>query len=170
MEGGKSMSQVKLFMYTNEHYEQCDAFILPEEQIQFTTFPTEVVSEALSNPDKFPVVIKKETEVVGFFILHLNPPKTHRTDERSVLLRAFSIDARHQQQGYAKEAMMQLPAFVNEHFPEVTAITLAVNKKNIAAKSLYFKTGYVDTLQSVIGPIGEQHILAFDLQKETAPQ
>lgn len=161
------MSQIKLFMYTDEHYEQCDAFILPEEQVQFTTFPTHVVTEALENPDKFPVVIKKDLEVVGFFILHLNPPKTHRTEEQSVLLRAFSIDAKHQKQGYAKEAMLQLPKFVQEHFPQVTAITLAVNKKNIAAKSLYFKTGYVDTLQSVMGPIGEQHILAFSLQKET---
>lgn len=160
------MSVVKLHMYTNEHYEQCDAFILPEEQVQFTSFPTDVVTDAVAHPDKFPVVIKKDELVVGFFILHLNPPKTHRTHEQSVLLRAFSIDARHQQQGYAKEAMMQLPEFVHHHFPEVTAITLAVNKKNIAAKSLYFKTGYFDTLQSVMGPIGEQHILAFDLEKE----
>ncbi|WP_332871678.1 GNAT family N-acetyltransferase [Exiguobacterium flavidum] len=160
------MSDVKLAMYANEHYDQCDAFILPEEQLQYSAYPTQVVSDALEDPDKFPVVIKNGEDVVGFFILHKNPPKTHRTDDKSILLRAFSIDARHQKQGYAKEAMLQLPDFVRANFPEMTAITLAVNKKNIAAKSLYFKTGFFDTLQSVSGPIGEQHILAYDMKKE----
>ncbi|MCY1692058.1 hypothetical protein OVA29_16730 [Exiguobacterium sp. SL14] len=47
------MSVVKLHMYTNEHYEQCDAFILPEEQVQFTSFPTDVVTDAVAHPDKF---------------------------------------------------------------------------------------------------------------------
>ncbi|MCY1692057.1 hypothetical protein OVA29_16725 [Exiguobacterium sp. SL14] len=62
-------------------------------------------------------------------MLHLNPPKTHRTHEQSVLLRAFSIDARHQHQGYAKEAMMQLPEFVHHHFPKLQRLHLRSIKR-----------------------------------------
>ena len=61
--------------------------------------------------------------------------------------------------GYAKQAMLQLPAFVANYFPWCDEIVLAVNHRNQRAKNLYRSSGFIDKGRRRIGPIGEQHIL-----------
>ncbi|TXX29511.1 N-acetyltransferase, partial [Escherichia coli] len=42
-------------------------------------------------------------------------------------------------------------------------IVLAVNKKNSAAKKLYYSVGFVDSGEEKMGPKGPQHLLVYPL-------
>ncbi|WP_134684953.1 GNAT family N-acetyltransferase [Brevibacillus migulae] len=164
---GKDTSKhVTLCFYRPEHSAGLSAFYLPEEQKQFTALPAEVLSESLRDSNRHPVVITAGEKPVGFFVLHHGKeigPFT--SNERALLLRAFSIDHVHQGMGYAKAAMLLLPAFTAKHFPDLTEIVLAVNARNLAAKRLYEKTGFQDKGITRMGKNGLQHVLHYELPK-----
>lgn len=82
-----------------------------------------------------------------------------------MLLTAFSIDHRHQGQGFAKQGLLLLPDFVSRHFAEIREVVLAVNHKNTAAFHLYTKVGFQDQGKRRIGPLGEQIILHLPITK-----
>jgi hypothetical protein len=67
--------------------------------------------------------------------MSLNIKSYVTTNPKAILLRALSINYRHQGNGYAKAAMKTLPLFVKNHFTKVDEIVLAVNEKNIGAKN-----------------------------------
>ena len=105
-----------------------------------------------------------QQKLVTFFVLDAGPQKADYTDENdALLLRSFSTDARFLRRGYAKEALRLLPNFVKTHFPATKQIVLAVNKKNSAAKKLYYSVGFVDSGEEKMGPKGPQHLLVYPL-------
>lgn len=157
----------QLRFYTEDDFEAFQRFELPSEQVAFTALPGEALEAAAQDPNRYPVVIQSlEGETVGFFVLHLNAELTSLVDNpRAILLRALSIDFRQQGQGYAKAAMLQLPAFVGKHFPEVDEIVLAVNARNLAAQRLYLQAGFEDRGLTRMGPMGMQHIYHFKVER-----
>lgn len=103
-------------------------------------------------------------EARHFFDLHKGEgTKPYSTNDKAILLRAFSTDYRYQGKGYAKQALQLLPAFVKENFHEINEIVLAVNVRNEAAQGLYKKCGFVDEGVREMGPKGELIIMSYYL-------
>ena len=159
-------NRVALCFYRPEHADGLTAFHLPAEQKQFTALPDEVLSESLRDPNRHPIVITAGEKPVGFFILHHGKEiDAYTSNEKALLLRAFSIDHAHQGMGYAKAAMLLLPAFTAKHFPDFKEIVLVVNARNLTAKRLYEKTGFQDRGITRMGRNGLQHVLHYELAK-----
>jgi RimJ/RimL family protein N-acetyltransferase len=116
------------------------------------------------DPSRYPIVILVEGDPVGFFVLHEGEGISTFTDNpNAILVRAFSINHKHQGKGYAKMAMLGLPNFVKKNFTTIEEIVLAVNAKNIAARGMYLKAGYIDKGIRREGSIGMQYLLHNDL-------
>ncbi|MEW4025045.1 MULTISPECIES: GNAT family N-acetyltransferase [Bacillus] len=150
-----------LSFYKPEHADGLNGFVLSEEDKMFTALPKDVLPQALVIRERYPTVVLKEDTPVGFFILHTSKETIapYSNSVSAILLSALSIDARQQGKGYAKQAMLQLPAFAASYFPWCDEIVLAVNHRNHRAKNLYQSSGFIDKGRRRIGPIGEQHIL-----------
>ncbi|MGE7269956.1 GNAT family N-acetyltransferase [Brevibacillus panacihumi] len=156
--------EVHLSLYDEAFTEALLQFSLPEEQLSFTALPNKVLEETLRDPDRYPVVIVAEGIPVGFFVLHVGEGiGEYTSNPRAILLRALSVTEEHQGKGYAKKAMLALPNFVAEHLPGKEEIILAVNERNLAAKQLYEKSGFVDKGITRMGPIGRQYMLHYFL-------
>lgn len=158
-------AQVRLALYEEKFRERLLAFQLPSEQAGFTGLPEETLADALQDEAKMPVVIVAGEKPVGFFILHTGAgiASFYISWSEAVLLRAFLIDHSSQGQGIAKAAMELLPGFVRIHFPELSEIVLAVNERNIAAGSLYLRTGFQDHGLRRNGAKGVQMVLQYPL-------
>ena len=155
---------VQLSLYKEAFDEALSQFYLPEEQLQFTGLPNMVLEESLRDPDRYPVVILADQTPVGFFVLHKGEGiADYTSNPHALLLRAFSVTEAHQGKGYAKKAMLALPGFVTDHLPGIDEIILVVNERNLAAKQLYEKTGFMDKGIRRMGPIGRQYMLHFAL-------
>ncbi|MBJ7897662.1 GNAT family N-acetyltransferase [Bacillus atrophaeus] len=158
-------NDVSLSLYKPEHLSELADFELKETDKRFTALPKDVLTQAITIQDRYPVVILKEDLPVGFFILHISKETIapYSNNPYAILLSALSINSVHHGKGYAKQAMLQLPAFVSAYFPWSDEILLAVNHLNTRAKHLYLKTGFLDKGRRKIGPIGEQLILHYYL-------
>lgn len=152
-------SKVALRQYQQEDREYLERFELPVGQIEFSALPKEVLDQAIHDDERYPVVIRYEQKIVGFFILHEGPNIASFTANISaILLQSFSIDYRYQGQGIAKGAMLQLPEFIRNQFPGRNEVVLGVNKRNKAAQAVYLAAGFRDEGRLINGPIGLQHI------------
>lgn len=157
---------ISLSLYDEKYFEALERFELPENQAEFTALPSEALDMSVNDPDRCPVVILAGgTTLAGFFVLHRNSEFVPLVgNPRALLLRALSVDFKHQGKGYAKAAMLQLPSFVREHFPEADEIVLAVNHQNYAAQKLYAGAGFGDRGLTKMGPKGLQHIYHFPVR------
>ncbi|HAY3563140.1 TPA: GNAT family N-acetyltransferase [Elizabethkingia meningoseptica] len=156
----------ELVPYHQEHYEALTSYILDESQSQFSLVPRQI----LDNPaimeleNRFQYTILHENNIVGFFSLDFSSDKLIYSDHvHAVLLRALSINPKFQGRGIAKSAMLKLPAFVKQNFPEVEEIVFGVNATNQSAYQLYIKTGYQDSGKIYEGLKGPQHIMLMKL-------
>lgn len=160
-------STVELTLYRPEHKADLALFHLPEEQLQFTALPVDSLEEALTDPQRYPIVIIAEHKVVGFFVLHtgqgiLDYDLYIDTPLAEVMLiRALLIDSGHQGKGYASKAMQLLPAWVKYHFPFIHELILAVNERNLAAQHTYTVAGFEDLGHRPIGLAGPQRIMHY---------
>lgn len=159
------MQDISLSFYKPEHLPELYAFTLHDDDKRFTALPKEVLTQALSIQERYPVVILKGDLPIGFFILHTSKEiiAPYSNNPFALLLSSLSLNSAHHGQGYAKKAMLQLPSFVNGYFPWCDEIILAVNHLNTRAKQLYMKTGFLDKGRRKIGPLGEQLILHYFL-------
>ncbi|MFZ3590701.1 GNAT family N-acetyltransferase [Bacillus sp. DJP31] len=157
-------NSVALEFYKNEFDSPLQDYHLSGEQLNFTAHPLEALIKCQGEPKRHPIVILYNNVPAGFFVLHLGDgAKEYSENKKAILLRAYSISTPFQGEGIAKRSLILLPTFVNEHFPEINEIVLAVNLKNTIAQKLYFTCGFVDTCKRVIGRAGEQYILQMKL-------
>ncbi|MFE1242775.1 GNAT family N-acetyltransferase [Fictibacillus sp. NPDC058756] len=158
------MGNVVLTFFDEIHREALNAFDLAEDQKKFTAMPSDALEICKEDPSRNPVVIMASDAAVGFFVLHAGENiRDFTANPNAMVIRALSINQKEQGKGYAKEAMLQLPAFVSTHFPEINELILAVNFKNEPAKKLYEKAGFQDRGQIKHGPIGPQYVLHYEL-------
>jgi RimJ/RimL family protein N-acetyltransferase len=156
--------EVQLVVYEEKYRDQLMNFELPEEQAQFTALPAEALNLALTDPNRTPIVIMAGAKPVGFFVLHAGPDIVPFTAEPyALLLRAFSVNHEDQGRGYARQSLLRLPAFIEKHYPEVKAVVLAVNQRNVPAQQVYLKSGFSDTGREIEGKYGPQHIFVLQL-------
>lgn len=119
-----------------------------------------------------PHVIVSEGQVVGFFLIdtvydkNIDLTMKQNTPKKNLGLRKFFIDRKHQGNGYAKQTLQVLPAYLQSEFTGYTDLYLTVNCKNDAAKMLYLSHGFEDTNELYLdGPSGPQHVMRMDLVK-----
>ncbi|RQW22699.1 GNAT family N-acetyltransferase [Bacillus sp. C1-1] len=153
--------QIQLSFYDEQYHEVLSDFELPDSQAKFTALPEDILNVS---DGQYRIVIVSEERPVGFFLLHSTSRVSEYTmNPNAMLLTALSIDYKHQGQGHAKKAMIELKEFVYRNFEKCDEIILAVNHKNIPAQNLYKNVGFVDTGRRKIGKIGEQFIMKLDL-------
>lgn len=157
---------IQLVPYTEEYKETFQTYTLPEEQVQFTAHPMELLNHAKQGPTRNPIVILADDKPVGIFSLQSGSRvQEYTTKEKSLLLTSFSINYTEQGNGYAKRALQLLPNYVGLYFPNIEEIVLAVNERNIPAQKLYITVGFEDRGQRRMGPIGPQLVLYLPVNK-----
>ena len=155
---------ITLALYNETYEHKLKDFHLPEEQLQFTSLPLNKIQNPSISPDTRHIVILSDDTPVGYFALENGDKlRKYSSNPKARLLTSFSIDARHQGQGIAKEGLNQLPGFMRENLPETDEVVLGVNKRNQAAISLYLKTGFTDHDEVYVGPKGPQHVLHLNI-------
>lgn len=155
---------MRLAMYDERFKEVVDTYELTEEYLYYTGHPIDCIKLTQQDSSRFSILAMNEEQLVTFFDLHKDEGvKPYSTNEKAILLRAFSTDSRYQGKGYAKQALQLLPAFVQANFHEINEIVLAVNIRNEAAQGLYKKCGFVDEGVREMGPKGELIIMSYYL-------
>lgn len=154
-------NEIILTSYDAQYNHILNQFFLPDEQAQFTGMPLEMISKAIEDPTRNPIVILSNSHPVGFFVLCSGEiVLDYTTNQNALLLIAFSINHSEQGKGYAKNGLMRLSDYIKIHFANNDEVVLAVNCKNIPAQKLYEKVGFQDTERRKIGKNGEQIIMS----------
>lgn len=66
MSTSAAKSSVLLDFYKTEYNDGLRSFYLPDEQLQFSALPHEVLTAAAQDPHRYPVVILADSKPVGF--------------------------------------------------------------------------------------------------------
>lgn len=157
---------MQLTFFTPDHQPLIDQYQLVDSQLKYTGHAKECVT--LRSVTRTPVLVIVEGRLVTYFDLHRKEGVApYSNNSNAILVRAFSTDFREQGKGYAKKALQLLPQFVQQHFPQVDEIVLAVNVGNRIAKILYEKNGFVDFGERRQGPKGELIVMSYPLCTET---
>lgn len=152
---------VSLDFYNEQYREALAGYSLSKEQVIYSGLPMESVQDCRDDPDRHPIVILYHHKPAGFLVLHgRNGAKAYSRNPHAILLRAFSVNSLFQGRGIATKSLRILDAFIKKNDSETDEIVLAVNQKNIAARHVYRKAGYLDTGIRAMGRHGEMLILS----------
>jgi cysteine synthase A len=116
------------------------------------------------HPDhEHPFAIVAQGETAGFFILREKQAVPAWAPQGAVTLHSFRVCRACQGRGYGRAGTALAVAWVRQNRPDVKQLMLAVNARNQVAKAVYLSCGFIDTGTAFRGPIGEQHILRYDI-------
>lgn len=150
--------------YSKNDDEAISRYCLPEEQAIYTSLPTEIIRTFQENPHNQPYVVYAEDHLVGCFVCDSDPSgNPYTSNDRALLFKSFSIDARHQKKGYAFETMRSLTEVARQSYPEKNEIILTVHHTNKPAIHLYRKAGFIVKGLRYAGTHGEELILHLDM-------
>ncbi|WJP97607.1 GNAT family N-acetyltransferase [Macrococcus bovicus] len=163
-------SQIDIVQYSADYREQLEAFELEERQMIYSSLPIQVLEEGLMDHNRRPcVVLNKENQVVGFFVLHqYYQHEGYETPINAVYVRSLSINAKYQGHGYGTEIMMNIPEYVQQVFPDFEHLYLVVDAENQAAWNLYERAGFLHLATNPEGPIGKERLYYLDLSGQYA--
>ncbi|WP_237665060.1 GNAT family N-acetyltransferase [Sutcliffiella horikoshii] len=165
-----SKSEVQLEAFQTEHLEYLVGYELTESQLEFTSYPRDALKACEADKGRHPVVILKNGNPAGFFVLYQGEEIPCYTDNpNAILLRAYSISLRSQGQGIAGKSLELLPDYVGLNFPQVDEVVLAVNRRNEAAQRVYLRAGFEDSGKRVMGRMGEQFVYRLKVKGEKMP-
>jgi GNAT superfamily N-acetyltransferase len=168
---------VRLEKMTASTRPLAEALEVAPEQLRFVGTMEEIL--AIAGGAIVPVLVWHQTDtattdiaetangehLVGFFLLDKEYSLEHGFAKASDLgFRAFLIDVHHQGKGLARAVMQALPQFIQARYPQFGRLVLTVNLKNIPARDLYLKNGFIDSESQYLGgSAGPQHILYLPL-------
>lgn len=144
------------------------ALVLDAEQDQFAG-AVDAVFDALQfspYPDlEHPFAIVVRDQPVGFFLLREKQALPDWAPRNAVTLHSFRIARSCQGMGYGKAGVALALAWIRRERPSARQLMLAVNARNLRARSLYLNAGFTETGAIVRGPVGDQHILSLAIQR-----
>lgn len=156
---------MRLKFYEEKDDYLIERYTITEEQLRYTMSPKASIDLVKQDQNRHAILVLNEDKLVTFFVLHEKEGvKPYSSNERAILIRAFSTDFYEQGKGYAKAALQLLPDFVLEHFL-INELVLGVNQPNIAAQSLYKKCGFVDEGRLATGFKGEIKVMSYYISK-----
>ncbi|MCC7666220.1 GNAT family N-acetyltransferase [Liquorilactobacillus satsumensis] len=128
--------------------------------LTYTGSPEAIISKSKFDSERKPIMIMDNEKLVGFFCLHLRqgPAQYGGNPDSDILIRAFSIDERYRHQHLAKLSMILVDDYVQQYYPEIKRLILAVNHANYAAQSVYRQAGFEDSGVRTYGKLGQQFI------------
>ncbi|WP_260858083.1 GNAT family N-acetyltransferase [Bacillus sp. FJAT-22090] len=157
---------IELVIYEDKYQAALEDYPLSEGDLAFTGHPLELLERSKIHSTYKPVVILKDNQVAGFFVLDEGDDKFNYTDhQESILLRGYSIHPSFQRRGIAKGSLTLLPSYIMKHFSYIDQVVLGVNEANKAAHSLYIKTGFIDEGKRFNGKSGQQIAMCLKLRK-----
>ena len=142
-----------------------DLLPLPEQE-QYSGHAEETLREADDDPARTAFAIVEDGRAVGFGVLDRGPLVAELTvrPRRTVLLRAFYVDAADQGRGLGQAAVALLPSFAARMAPDATTMVLTINVANPVAARTYVGGGFTDTGRRYDGgQHGPQYVLELDL-------
>ncbi len=157
---------ITLVPYQASYFDALVSYDLDAQQANFALTPKQILSNPtiLANPLRKQYCILYHENPIGFFSLDLSDDRLIYTSNKpSILLRALSINPQFQGKGIAKAALLILPDFVQQHYPDINELVFGVNYENTVAYHLYLKTGYRDSGRTYQGVKGPQHCMVMDL-------
>ena len=146
------------------------------DQEDFVLVPRVTLPVALDDPDRTPFAVLagsgQAQAVVGFGVLDRHGYLDEVLDqpERTVLLRAFCIDERHQGRGYGTGAARRARALGARVAPSADLVVLTVNTANTAAQRVYARAGFADTGIRYTGSSGEQWVMVATAVRAVQPR
>ena len=162
---------VRLEKMTASTRPLAEALEVAPEQLRFVGTMEEIL--AIAGGAIVPVLVWHQSDaanddsarVVGFFLLDKEYDREHDfANATDMGFRAFLIDVHHQGKGLARAVMQALPQFIQARYPQFGRLVLTVNLKNIPARDLYLKNGFIDSESHYLGgSAGPQHILYLPL-------
>jgi len=156
--------QLTIRQYAKNDDANITSYFLPEDQAIYTSLPQSVVEASLLDESQIPFVIYSADHLVGCFALHTHQAKMYGIENpHALLLKSFSIDARHQKRGYALKTLQSLPTLTKQLFPNTNELVLTVHHTNIPAQQLYSKAGFEDKGMRFEGEYGEELIFHYRL-------
>jgi len=161
-------SKVELKFFRPE-YEKAlfEEYQVSPEQEKYTALPVRAIQLCREDRDRHPIVILAAKKPVGFFVLHRGDRIRSITESpRAMLVRSLSINLSEQGKGYGKEAMRLLPKFVSDYFPDMNEIVLVVNQHQEGTLQLYTEAGFEDRGHRKTGPVGEQVLLHYRMNRK----
>ncbi|RWM06835.1 MAG: GNAT family N-acetyltransferase [Mesorhizobium sp.] len=144
--------------------------VLDPEQEQFAGLVDAVFDELRNSHHphlEHPFAIVAQGSAVGFFILREKQAVPVWAHREVITLHSFRVCRNHQNKGYGRAGMELAIGWVRQNRPNVTQLMLAVNTRNVLAKTIYLNSGFADTGTTLSGPIGDQHILTYDLLRQS---
>jgi GNAT superfamily N-acetyltransferase len=142
--------------------------VLDPEQEQFAG-SVDTIFDDLQNsrhPDlEHPFAIVALGMRIGFFILREKEALPDWAPRGVITMHSFRICRTHQGKGYGRAGSDLAISWVRQNRSDVRQLMLAVNARNGLARTVYLKSGFIDTGAIFRGPIGDQHILGFEVQR-----
>ncbi|GAA3715695.1 GNAT family N-acetyltransferase [Salinicoccus jeotgali] len=162
------MDQISIRPFQENDRETLAAFRLSEQQQVYSSLPTDVVDDAVDDPDRVPcVVLNGGGTIIGFFVLHKHyQHEGYDTPHEVVYIRSLSIDEKLQGRGYGTQVAMRLPIYIQENFSNFDHLYLVVDAENTAAWNLYERAGFTHTATKEDGPIGKERLYYLDLDSK----
>lgn len=154
---------MKLVAYTSspDVDKQIENYYLPENQVIYCGFPKDAIEEAQKDPNRYPILMMDDEQLITFLILHeKDGVKPYSDNPQAILLRGFSTNHAFQGKGYSKQTLHLLPEYIRKHFPTINEIVLAVNEANQPAIQLYLACGYLDTQKRIKREYGSLVIMS----------
>ena len=152
---------IYLRFYTTEDFSKLNKYHLTDEDVYFTSPTHEVLETSQANDDCQMVLIMRDEDIVGLFVLRYGDViLKHTNNPKALGLFSFSIDSNEKGQGIASRAVKRLPDFIRAHYRDVDEVVLGVNVRNPAAQRAYLKGGFVDTGREFKGEIGDQKVFS----------
>lgn len=129
--------------YVPKDLPMIEDFQLSDKDLKFVRTPKENITAALSDDERYPIVVLRNQQCVAFFTLHCGKGVEPFSDHSgAIFFRSFSVDRRFRNQGVGKLVMEKLPSFIAATFQDVNEIVLTVNTDNPHAMTLYRQQGY----------------------------
>ncbi|WP_027062618.1 GNAT family N-acetyltransferase [Mesorhizobium loti] len=147
--------------------------VLDPEQEQFAG-SVDAIFDGLQNsrhPDlEHPFAIVALGLRIGFFILREKEALPDWAPREVITMHSFRICRTHQGKGYGRAGSDLAIAWMRHNRTDVRQLMLAVNARNALARAVYLKSGFIDTGAIFRGPIGDQHLLSLDVQRQEDDQ
>lgn len=155
----KSSDDITLQPVTVSDRSAIEQLVLDPEQEQFAGSVATIFEELQDSEEEHPFAIVTRGKSVGFFILREKHLLPLWAPDGVITLHSFRICNACQRRGFGRAGVELAISWIAKNRPGVARLMLAVNARNLAARSTYLKCGFVDTGEIFPGPIGNQHIL-----------
>ena len=106
------------------------------------------------NQDVAGLTILRSDDVLGFFVLKIRSKAPAWASSDTAVVSAMRVGVRHQGGGVGSQALLAVPQWLTEHWPECTTLALSVDEENVRGIRAYARAGFEDTGRREQGRIG----------------